>query len=763
MVGLKSSSDAMKEVVELLGLTEDQTKIYFSVLSLGAATLGQISLLSGLDYLKTQEALEVLVGSSLVRRIPGKVGRYIALSPFLKAFLLAYDPITLLSIRKESAAVFKTQVNQITEHMTKEIEVGGQNTDQLQKDFLTGLEPVLSNFGSIIDSTRGLLNSTEQHIRASAKKLQLTSNQLAFRSQKFTDELKKANIEKVNQIPELFNPFIPKVDDALKKSILIIKQELDKIVSAQKVDLQNLRADLSIKQRKTLDDIVNLLQKVEDDNKSAEEGIHKKTIETTINLTTLRENATSNKRYFKDIRNGYKNIDTTVMKFFTELDARLMKMEPLIASALADIQNRKMFRGRDEFLDILTDIENTRSSIQTDMKGNSELSSKINHLNQLLEEIEIKILDATENGLTQVETILTEESQQFSRKLQKMSVELRSIDRPKIQEIFEKTQRSLITQLTEIEQVLDVKHNLFLTTLQDQTHQFSQGLNTLIDTFTNDFRREIENHYEKSGIFDPKTTELGWSIQEIDNIAIRQIPELTRAFSEVDVLRESFDRYILGLDSMCSNFTENQVRYFVEVLDKAKIALDSQIKRIENQLEQEISALTFSIRQMKQKLNTIIQTSQLPDISGIDPTLLSTDLVVGEPVIIMLLRDLTVRTKASLTILMPRPELQTLIQASKLPYRTRVSIIGDFQKVPRSTLKKILAAGNIRLKQLDGVDYWACIRDAEEMLICPEPKDPTKEGLIGVISTNQNLVELFSQEVITYTTRSREILIQDIE
>ena len=86
-------------------------------------------------------------------------------------------------------------------------------------------------------------------------------------------------------------------------------------------------------------------------------------------------------------------------------------------------------------------------------------------------------------------------------------------------------------------------------------------------------------------------------------------------------------------------------------------------------------------------------------------------------------------------------------------------IIGDFSKVPESTVKKILSSGNVRLKQLDGIEFWGCIRDAEELLICPEPKIPEKEELIGVITTNENLVELFSKEIITYTTRSREIVI----
>jgi len=171
----------------------------------------------------------------------------------------------------------------------------------------------------------------------------------------------------------------------------------------------------------------------------------------------------------------------------------------------------------------------------------------------------------------------------------------------------------------------------------------------------------------------------------------------------------------------------------------------------------------FKIKEMRQKLNIILEASRLEDIPDFESSLLSSDLVVGEPVIIMLLRDLTIRAKASLTILMPRPELQTLNAASKLPMRTRVNIIGDFRKVPKSTLKRILSANNVRLKQLDGVDFWGCIRDSEELLVCPEPKDPAKEELIGVITTNENLVELFSQELMTYTTRSREILPQDLE
>ena len=103
MVGLKISSSELKDIIDILGLSEDeQGVVYINLLSLGMATLGQLSLVSGIDFIQTQEALNVLIGSNLVKRIPGKVGRYIALQPFLKAFFLSYDPITLYNVRKES-------------------------------------------------------------------------------------------------------------------------------------------------------------------------------------------------------------------------------------------------------------------------------------------------------------------------------------------------------------------------------------------------------------------------------------------------------------------------------------------------------------------------------------------------------------------------------------------------------------------------------------------------------------------------------------
>lgn len=98
MVGINLTSEELQTIFDILGLNKNESQVYVSLLSLGTLTLGQISQLTGLNYIQTRDAIEVLIGGSYVDWTPGKINRYFAREPFLKAFLLAYDPLTLFSI-----------------------------------------------------------------------------------------------------------------------------------------------------------------------------------------------------------------------------------------------------------------------------------------------------------------------------------------------------------------------------------------------------------------------------------------------------------------------------------------------------------------------------------------------------------------------------------------------------------------------------------------------------------------------------------------
>ena len=760
MVGLKISSEEIKEIIPILGLAdEDQGKVYLSLLSLGMATLGQISLLSGLDYWKTEEALQILVGSKLAKIIPGIVGRYVALEPFLKSFFLAYDPITLVNIRKESSNAFQVQVKQIDDVFSETSETFQKQTSGLEDDFSQSLNPIKVNFTKFIDNFRQTVESSENQIRMNIEELQTQARLAVEQSEKLNEEICHVNLIKLKNIPDIFDPYIPKVTQELATISQVTNNALEKYKNDNRSDLESLKNNIHeeiTEHSKNIDEVLNQFENDRSEEKKDFEG---KIERVRSSLESLRINAVHKRTKFDEIRQGYKEIDDIVRDLITELNNRLNNMEPLINSSIDDIQSRKLFKGKDAFISNLTQLNGNKKAIQQILKEQLLTIEKINDLNSMLNETEDEIVQATEIGLKKVKKVLDEEVQLLSHDLQDINLKVSSKFRTSIQNSLDTKNQVLKTKIGGMGTALNQEIDNINQQLQKTTNEFREKLKSLVQQIAEEFEANLESYLRKEKGFEAGKSGFAYIQEKIDRFGTHSSSELRGVLDQISELENSFNMYFSGLNAFIAGFADTQLGKFNSTLIKVKEILNTQITRVEQQLEQEISALTFSIKEMKQKLNRISDLSRLVSFSEVESSLISSDIVVGESAIIMMLRDLTLRAKSSLTILMPRPELQTMIIASKKPMKTRVNIIGDFGKVPESTLKKILSSANIRLKQLDTVNFWGCIRDAEELLVCPEPKHLEKEELIGVITTNENLVELFSQELMTYTTRSREIVL----
>lgn len=183
------------------------------------------------------------------------------------------------------------------------------------------------------------------------------------------------------------------------------------------------------------------------------------------------------------------------------------------------------------------------------------------------------------------------------------------------------------------------------------------------------------------------------------------------------------------------------------------------IKIQQTHIENEISALTFSIREMRRRLDILFQLSRKVVASTTKSASgLTTDVIYGETTFILVLRDMVSRVKVSLTILMPYPEIQTLIATSKLslPVCTRTLVVGNFDKVPKNILSKVLAS-KIRMKE-STVNFWGCVRDNEEVLIGPSPEAGEEmDELIGIISTNPIMVRFFGQQISSLASKGQDL------
>ncbi len=759
MVGLKISSKEITDIVKILGLEEDeQGKVYLSLLSLGMATLGQISLISGIDYLKTQEALKVLIGSNLVSRIPGKVGRYFALEPFLKALSLAYDPITLINIRKEASNINEVDSQRISGNFDEIVEIFRKNTSDLENDFSQSMIPMASNFKELINNFKGELKSINNKSIEIIQGFDKRVLQAIEASKNINNKLFTFHFTNMDKIPTIFESRIPS-----------IRSDLDEITQKYNEDFRNFQNKYNMGSKSledTVRDEINKvsenttkgLRKIEDDRSEGYNTFKNKVVKLNSSIDIIQLKANQSESKFSEIRDGYNEIDTSMQSFFTEIIDKFGQIEPVIEDVIDDLQRRKLFKGKDLVLENLAKINEQKSEIQKLIEKNKLSLDQVNSLNAKFSEVENNLVNATKNGLQEFKGIVNTEEEHFSENFQHL--------KEKVNENIQLNQTALEKQKNEIEKQIisintffDQKVDEIKNNLGSSIMNIISDLSNLVNETSNGFKKDLTSFIEEEKNFGFTSDSLKDVLNSTEKMRSSYTNDLEQNLNRVIGVETEFKSYLTGLNSFTSNYAEVQVETLISTLNNAREIMNNRIKDFETKSKNEISALTYSIKEMKAKLSKIIESSRLKEYSGIDSTLLTSDVVIGEPSIIMLLRDLTVRAKSSLTVLMPRPELQTMIAASKLPFKTRVSIIGDFRKVPESTVKKILSSGNVRLKQLDGIEFWGCIRDAEELLICPEPKIPEKEELIGVITTNENLVELFSKEIITYTTRSREIVI----
>ncbi|MHA2174918.1 MAG: hypothetical protein ACXAB2_06705 [Candidatus Hodarchaeales archaeon] len=764
MVGLKISSDDLAKIIHILGLSDDEQGIvYLNLLSLGMATLGQLSIVTGLDYIQTQEALNILIGDNLVKRIPGKIGRYFALQPFLRAYSLSYDPITLYNIRKDFKESYKEIIDTLVQQNEKASKLFSSHSDRLVDDFSSHFNPFTQKNSSIMDKHQKIISSSNETIQSDLEVVKSQIKEIMNGVSLLFDQINATNEAEIGKIPNLFQNHIPDIYKQLQLVQNQISLNLDDVRSKTSLNIDNYCELLNSNMDNQAENISSFLSEVQAFSENNQKIIEEFTSETRDQFEKITDRVNVTKPRFKEISERFTVIESDIESVQSSMNARLNQIERMVSEIISDINTRKMFRGKEEFIQKLNSIKEEKESILEFLVTLKNNSVQLEEVSGDLAEIENNIIDAAEKGLSLSFNIFEDRKNQFKEILEKLNEQIsQKVSKDLINSLMDTSQKiidRLILVKSDSDQLLRNLTQNLESELENSMGFFSQ----LLDKSTNDFKKKISTVFEKKREEFLNSTEFNNFLLKMDNLGQKVRTDTNEISKEVINLEISLDSFFTEISSFMNKYAEKQLITFTNYLSESFKNMNDYLEKSDNHIENEISALMFSIKEMRQKLELVSSAVKSVDISELDPSLLDSDLVIGEPVIIMLLRDLTLRTKSSLTILMPRPELQTLISASKLPSKTRVNIIGDFNKVPKTTINKILASSNVRLKQLDGIEFWGCIRDAEELLICPEPKIPGKEDLIGVITTNGNLVDLFSQEILTYTTKSREILPSGLE
>ena len=105
-----SLKEVSSDYLRARGLSESEILVYSTVLGLGNATIGEINLAIKMELPEIYVQIKQLEEIGYVKKLPGKVPRYIAMEPFLKDYaqLSSEVKLGLLSIKDN----FHTQINE---------------------------------------------------------------------------------------------------------------------------------------------------------------------------------------------------------------------------------------------------------------------------------------------------------------------------------------------------------------------------------------------------------------------------------------------------------------------------------------------------------------------------------------------------------------------------------------------------------------------------------------------------------------------------
>ncbi len=759
--GVKVSQEAMESIATILGLTEKQTKVYIAAMGIGTATLGQLSQKSGVHVLEAAEAINDLEKQGLLKKIPGIITRFVPLEPFLRAHTLEFDPVTLLNISDSIKAQLETtksqlstlfgeisnkvdvSINQVAIDITEsatwkedlsKLKDGFQNITTALK---TGLDGFSDSKEKMILELRELEKALDEHIHTSVE----ASNQVLreVHSNLHTTSM-IARHELVTQVQDLLSS----LTDEIRGSLVNMKKTFETTFQTLKTTKQN-----------SMNHFVTFQESIERKSKEISENFtqisqnHLKALNNVDEKLSILDNLITNcKAVFDFAQLSHKNLESATEK---------------LSFLYGDIDGRRLFSGKKETLEAISAIQSYIEEVESTYarrKEELEISLK-NAQNKMESEVRgilrptvLKIVSNLKNNFEKLQKESTSEVRGIIERSQESVEKLEG-------NTITKTEKAVVEGIDTTKKTLSQSLETFNSALEDSTINFNRNMENI-----------VESGAALSNVLD--------SWRDLQQDAFTQLYQSTSSRLDATIfgltaIDADIDACLAAQHSAEETFatvahaqatTTHQLQAVAAA--KAAVALKGledaaahTLDALATTLDEPISAIIFKMKSTKENLETIFDASRAVELEG----LAGTYPIVGESSVILFMRDLVRRTKNELDAVMLVPELQTLTLASKLPARTRVTFIGNWDKIPEARLRKLLTSGTIRMKKPSAqhpLRLWLFIRDKAEILIAPEPDivDGQPTELVGIVSTSDSLIRLFTEEMSTIKIRSKDLVLQ---
>jgi sugar-specific transcriptional regulator TrmB/gas vesicle protein len=761
-----SQKNVTSTLLEQIGFTEEEQKVYFTILGIGTASLGEIYLQTEIPFEELQPIVAELTGRGYLKKIKGKINRYIAVEPFLKGFLF---------VEKD----FQNDIIGIENSLINAFEQSNDTFARKMDEFLKSIPPI---FNKVTEELRNANEELKMELTDSiyrhSERVEGLSDDLAVLLRNGFDQVQMDFENELNQL----------VNDI---SIILREEQENASSKAEKFEdltnktIEGLLAPLDQAIKEFQETIPPEVKDILDDNKKAVSSLKKDLRKITKEkMKELRDALKENEKTFNDMLkeaiDAYKDVITSYEEqthslFESEkenLDEALKKLKDAVGQnidALAkeanslqeDIKEMAGYgifkKPSEEFVqEILGKTEKIVKRAEVIQKAYSDAvkvyqTGIINGLEKLIEQSDTQLKEQLKQGSEAIKKLDKKISSSWSKTAKAFSKDLNKTIAESLKESHSKITNTSKLALNIVDQHLGQLRKDQATTLIPLRETVLNDVETLLENLFYDSTKRLR-------LYNESNQKMMQSIQSIiDNSYHTFTSNVKQALGKSKVIAsEMISEYTGKLDDYLTNVDRDKSDT-IEALNEAGEEFLNSLKdtssHASNEISNRLAALVYKVNETRTYLEEITDA-----VDEITPLPRPHSLIVyGNTNVQTAIRDMLLRTRSTCTVVLPTVDEEvTELLSKKITKRVRIRILADLDPFDDEALVASLKEkGNISLWQYQMRDFYAVTRDGAEVLLAPV----TREGELTAFVTEQDALVRAIQQIInaSFMARSKEL------
>jgi hypothetical protein len=412
------------------------------------------------------------------------------------------------------------------------------------------------------------------------------------------------------------------------------------------------------------------------------------------------------------------NISDVVVNILEEIMQKASDFNTLLNTKLSeteDVFNKlsRMLEDSAELKDVTTELDKLSNSITEKVKeANDEITGIKKAVFDVLEEKEGQGLQDISSIQTEYEKILNQANTSVMQKIEELKETLMTSSKEYLTKFD--------TRVDQITTRLDQLLSRPLITVHEGGVDFKGNFSNLLSVQTTKYREQIYTSIDKINEF-------------LENLGV----EVETAAKQLN------EKLSETTSSQIQNYEDTVVTHkdeLLKIVTNRVEGIEKELTDVVNVIPAELEAAVNASNKAARVLGTIQKLSRKAEPLPVEQTYR----VVGDANILFNIKAIIDRTKANLILITPKFEDIPVDSLSKIKKTIRVTCVTEVAEANMKDAGQLQERGNVRVRNYPDPKIYVISRDSEEVLIAPAVKGM---DLIGILSTNDHLIELINSEL----------------